>query len=222
MNRTTLPVIATAVLLTATLQAVAGGATKQEQPVYGQTSTDCSVVLPFEGNRPQIEDGSALLIRTANGVTAIVSMPTPATGTYCYPPATLATNSAAGPAVPGYPEVFTLWFIYFNNPAGCAPSGCGVPDVLGANCVNAQAGAMKLAGHVTGGGNLQLSGHASKGDGPLGALGCAAFTNIEGAEIHLAVAPHGVLQPSLMPALIQVPPGGGPGYWYPAVFGPIN
>lgn len=222
MNRNTLTGMAVA-LLAASLQAGASGAVKQEQAVYGQTSTDCSSVpLPFEGNRPLIEDGSALLIRTANGVTAVVAMPTPASGSYCYPPVTLATNPAAGPAVPGYPEVFTLWLIYFNNPAGCAASGCGVPDVLGANCVNAQAGAMKLAGHVTGGGTLQLSGHASAGDGPLGALGCAALTNIEGAEIHLAVAPHGVLQPSLMPALIQVPPGGGPGYWYPAIFGPVN
>lgn len=197
------------------------GAERQEAPLMGQTSDDCAMPLPGSGPRPVIADGTATVIRTKNGISAFVRLPTPMPGTYCYPPATLATDPSAGPAVPGHPEVFSLWGIYFNNPENCLPGGCSAADVLGPNCINAQAGAVKLAGHVTGNGTLQLSGHLSIGSGPLGALGCAPLMDPQGAELHVAVGPHGMLVPSLMPAQISVPPGGGPGYWFPAIFLPL-
>jgi hypothetical protein len=206
--------------------AFAGGAIEQEATVLGQTSTDCSQVpLPFFDPRPVIEGASATLLRTPNGISGFVSMDTPVSGGYCYPPMTIAGDASAGPAVPGHPEAFTLWIIYFNEPQNCASGDgddCDVPDVLGENCANAQAGAMKLSGHIKGGGKLNLSGHLSAGDGPLGALGCAPLYNVNGAEVHLAVAPHGMPISSAMPTQIQVPPGGGPGYWYPAIFEAVN
>lgn len=207
-------VIAAALLLGFGPAAHAEGVVEQSAAVSGQTSDDCSMPLPPGGPRPVMDDASATVLRTPNGFTASVSMPTPASGTYCYPPANLAFNPAAGPAVPGHPEVFSLWGIYFNNPENCLGEECSVADVLGPNCVNAEAGAVNLAGHVTGNGTLHLSGHVSVGDGPLGPLGCAPFWNVLGSDIHLAVAPHGMLVPELMPAPIQTPPGGGPGYWY--------
>ena len=39
------------------------------------------------------------------------------------------------------------------------------------------------------------------------------------AEIHLAVAPHGALDPALLPGSISTP-NGGPGQWWLALFGP--
>jgi hypothetical protein len=202
--------------------ASAGGSTQQEGPVLGQTSMNCLQALPGEGTRYEVDDSSATLRRTKNGVTASVSMPTPLPGTYCYPPAAISTDPSAGPAVAGFPEAWSLWGIYFNNPEQCLEGGCSAADVLGSNCENAQAGAVQLGGHITGGRMLHISGHLSKGHGPLGALGCAPLTNIDGAEIHLAVAPHGMLRPDLMPTLIEVPPGGGPGYWFPSVFPGID
>ena len=202
--------------------ALADGVYEQPAPVLGQTSANCAAPLPGGGPRPVIADGAASLIRTANGITAFLTMPTPQPGGYCYPPATLATNPAAGPAVPGFPEAFSFWGIYFNNPENCLPGGCSALDVLGPNCPNVGAGAVKLGGHVSGGGKLQLSGHLSVGDGPLGSLGCAPLTDVLGAEIHVAVGPHGMLQPNLLPAQIGVPPGGGPGYWFPAIFLPVQ
>ena len=199
----------------------AAGAERQVAPLLGQTSDNCAAPLPGSGPRPMIEGGSATVIRTDTGFTAFVSLPTPAPGTYCYPPAALATDPSAGPAVPGHPEAFSLWGIYFNNPENCLPGGCSAMDVLGPNCVNAQAGAVKLSGHMASNGTLQLSGHLSVGDGPLGALGCAPLTDPYGSELHIAVGPHGALQPALLPTLISVPPGGGPGYWFPAVFLPL-
>jgi len=214
------------VLLAATgsVTAVADGVTEQTMGVLGQTSTDCSIVpLPGAGERPTIEGASARLQRGPNGITASVSMPTPAPGTYCYPPAALAFNPGAGPAVPGFPEAFSLWAIYFNAPENCSDGECGVDDVLvPENCAKALGGAMPLGGHIVGGPVLHVSGHLSVGHGPLGPLGCAPLMDADAAEVHLAVAPHGVLMPELLPALISTPPGGGPGYWYPAVFEAVD
>jgi hypothetical protein len=217
-------------LLSALVLAAAGhgaladeGFVEQNGPLLGQTTTDCTASpFPGDGPRPVIEGGRATLLRTPEGITALVTMPTPMSGTYCYPPATLALNPAAGPAVPGHPEAFSLWAIYFNNPGACLNGACSVADVLGPNCANALGGAVKLGGHVVGGSELHLSGHLSVGHGPLSPFGCSPFVNVEGAAIHLAVAPHGLMNPALMPAQIQEPPGGGPGYWYPAVFDPVD
>lgn len=223
MNRAiTRFVIGTVLLVGFGLAASADGVTEQSAPVSGQTSDDCSMPLPPGGPRPVVDDASATVLRAPNGVIASVSMPVPASGTYCYPPANLAFNPAAGPAVPGHPEAFSFWAIYFNSPDDCLEEECSVVDVLGPNCANAQAGAVKLSGHVIGNGTLHLSGYLSVGEGPLGPLGCAPFSNVLGSDIHLAVAPHGMLIPELMPEPIQTPPGGGPGYWYPAFFGPVE
>jgi len=198
-------------------QAAAQGVTTQTGPVLGQTSMDCSSV-PGAGDRPVIDGASARLQRTKNGITASFSMPTPVPGSYCYPPATLVLDASAGPAVPGHPEAFSFWAIYFNNPEACLGGECSVADVLGPNCVNVLAGAVKLAGHVVGGPTLHTSGHLSVGEGPLTPFGCAPLLDPQGAEIHLAMAPHGMLRPDLLPDLISTPPGGGPGYWMPSVF----
>jgi hypothetical protein len=198
--------------------AVADGVVKQSSPLLGQTSMDCSMPLPAEAARPAIDGAETTLMRTSTGIIAMVKLPTPAPGSYCYPPAILAFDPGAGPAVPGHPEAFSLWGIYFNHPENCLNGQCSAADVLGPNCVNVEAGAVKLGGHIEGGDNLNLAGHLSVGDGPLGPLGCAPLLDSLGAEIHLAVAPHGMLIPSLLPDSIGTPPGGGPGYWFPAIF----
>jgi len=211
-----------ALLIAVAHQAAAEGATKQEGPIMGQTSMDCGSPLPGGGPRPVIDGASATLLRGPNGITASVSMPTPVSGSYCYPPATLLFDPAAGPAVAGHPEAFSLWGIYFNAPAQCLGGECSVADVLGPNCANAQAGAVQLSGHIVGGRLLHMTGHLSVGEGPLAGpgltLGCAPLLDADGAEVHLAVAPHGLLMPHLMPEMIETPPGGGPGYWFPSVF----
>lgn len=203
--------------------AVAGGVFNQTEKVMGQTSDDCSMPLPFSGDRPVIEGASARLQRGPNGISASVSMPTPGPGTYCYPPLAVVFDPSAGPAVPGHPEAFSLWAIYFNAPENCSGGECGVDDVLNAdNCAAAQAGAFALGGHVVGGPVLHLSGHISVGDGPLAPFGCAPLMDVDAAEVHLAVAPHGLLVPELMPDLIKTPPGGGPGYWFAMEFDAID
>lgn len=197
-----------------------GGIDEQRGKLSGQTIGDCSMPLPPGGERPLIDRSYAKILRLKDGLAVFVSMPTPEVGSYCYPPATLATDPAAGPAVPGSPEAFSLWLIYFNRPEHCLPGGCSARDVLGPNCANVGAGAIGLGGRVTSRARLSLSGYASVGDMPLAGFGCEPMGATDTAEFHVAVGPHGLVREDLLPTQLLVPPGGGPGYWLPKIFLP--
>ena len=162
------------------------------------------------------------LIRTKNGITASINMPTPAPGSYDYPPANPFQPVAP---VPGTPEVFTGWFFFFNDPEKCAvPNGC-IPPPPGAPAPNdfteGRGGVYNFAGHaISGRGSLNLVGHISVGETQFG--GPYALDNPAGAEIHLAVAPHGVLVPALMPQQINTPVGSPPFWWLALLKAPVE
>lgn len=141
------------------------------------------------------EDG-ATLRRTKNGISMSLSMPTPEPRTYDYPEGEGAYSG------PGHPEAFTLWAFVFNDlPA------------------KSWDGAFFVAGHVVGGPTLNLSGRVSTNTEPFAG---DRLDNSEGAEVHLAVAPHGGLDPALMPEQIQTPTGPGPDIWWISLFDPPN
>ncbi len=181
------------------------GATRQTRDVIGQ-GTDGPVVSP----------GGASLIRTKNGITASMNMPTPMSGSYSYPPANPFQTVTP---VPGTPEVFTGWLFFFNNPENCAvPNQC-IPPAPGAPAPNdfteGRGGVYNFAGHaISGSGSLNMVGHISVGEMQFG--GPFALDNPTGAEVHLAVAPHGLLVPELMPQQINTPVG-NPSYWWLAL-----
>ena len=118
--------------------------------------------------------GDAKLVRGPNGISANFK----------------TSELPAGQAV-------TLWFIVFNNPAGCNTSPCSVPaDVFNPA---AEADFLWGGGHVTGGsGRATFAGHLAVGDTsgsgmteigfPELALG---LTDPAGAEVHLALHSHG-------------------------------
>ena len=87
--------IAVVSLVLLSSQTYAKGAVRQTVDVVGQ-GPDGPVVSP---------DG-ATLIRTKNGVTVSINMPTPMSQNYNYPDNTYA----------GVPEVFTGWLFFFNKP----------------------------------------------------------------------------------------------------------
>jgi hypothetical protein len=122
--------------------------------------------------------------------------------------------------VAGTPEVFTGWLFFFNQPEKCAiPNQC-VPPPPGAPAPNdfttARGGVYNFAGHaISGGGTLNLVGNISVGERQFG--GPFRLENPAGAEIHLAVAPHGVVVPELLPQQISTPVGGPP-FWWIALF----
>jgi len=133
----------------------------------------------------------ATIKRTANGISMQVSMPTPESGEYQYPESGVYSG-------PGHPEAFSLWAFVFNDPAA-----------------DNWDGAFFVAGHVVDGSTLNLRGRVSTNTEPFAG---ERLDNPEGAEVHLAVAPHGELDPELMPEQIKTPTGPGPDIWWLALF----
>lgn len=181
-------------------------------PAWGQgMALETADVVGQGAGGPVVSPEGAKLIRVKNGITISLSMPTPEPGSYNYPPPSRFQSSV----LMGHPEVFTGWAFIFNFPDLCS-FPCNSDDI-GAD-KPAKGGVYNFSGHVSGGGNLQMSGHISVGQTPFGAAH-AALENPGGAEVHVAIAPHGTLQPQLLPDQIQTPIGSGP-FWWLAFFRP--
>lgn len=181
--------------------AVANGVTTQPSDVTGQGV-----------GGPVIEMANARLMRSGNGLNIQFVMPTPAVGSYNYP----AGNGFQPEVIMGAPEVFTGWAFIFNYPEECSDP-CDFDD-LGSD-KPAKGAAYNFAGHVVGGSTLRLSGRISVGDTPFPAAPGHPLENPMGAEVHVAIAPHGQVQPDLLPVQITSPIGTTAHWWY-AFFNP--
>jgi hypothetical protein len=165
---------------------------------------------------PVVAEGGATLLRTRNGITVALTMPTPLPGTYAYPPDPSPWQPAP---VPGFPEVFSGWAFVFNAPEECASVPCAPPTP---GATEGQVGVYNFGGHVTGGGNLNIVGHISVGEPVFSHPNPDANNPLEnprGAEVHIAIAPHGMLLPEYMPDQIDTPVG-NPGFWWLSLFIP--
>ncbi len=156
----------------------------------------------------------ANLVRTSDGINIKLRMPTPAPGTYLYPP----PNGFQPSVYQGHPEVFTGWAFIFNYPDQCSDGVCGFDD-LGPD-KPAKGAAYNYAGHAVGGSTLRLSGRIHVGDTPFPAVPGAPLENPLGAEVHIAIAPHGALQPDLLPMQITTPIGTTDHWWLAIFFAP--
>ena len=172
---------------------VAGIAAGQNR---GATTERADVVGQGTGGPVVAEDG-ATLRRTNNSIQVKVQMPTPEPGSYDYP----APEENPTAAEPGHPEGFTLWVFIFDDELGPYADFPWTSAFLG-------------AGHMVGGPNLTLSGQISTRHEPLAGH---PLENPRDVEVHLAVAPHGGLDPEIMPDQIKTP-AGGPGMWWLAIF----
>lgn len=155
----------------------------------------------------------ARLVRTGNKLIISVRVPTPEPGRYRYPKGNAWNNDA----YPGNPEAFSLWAFVFNDPESCTGGGEGVCTAADARIGTPGAGAFNVAGHLVAGPVLQLNGNVTFESTPFGG---APLTDPLTAEVHLAIAPHGALQPETLPNQIQTPIG-DPGFWWIALF-PAN
>ena len=206
MKTRTAHLLGALLLILISIQSHAQGAVKQTTDVNGQGI-----------GGPLVSPNGTTLIRTKNGIHIAVSMPTPMTGTYNYPP---ANPFQPVPAMPGTPEAFTGWVFFFNDPGNCAtPHACAPPPPghPGPNdFTEGQGGVYNLAGHaVSGGGSLNMVGHISVGESNFG--GPSTLQNPYGAEIHVAIAPHGVVIPGLLPGQFNTPIG-NPSFWWVSLF----
>lgn len=148
-------------------------------------------------------DGSTV-VRQPNGLRISAKVPTPAAGTYTYP-----DGAVAGP-----PEVFTLWAFVFNFPENCTDPCNG--DDLGP-ATGALGGAYNVGGHVAGGGgNLNIAGRIGIGEQPRGGVPLQAPAT---AEVHVALAPHGAMDPTTLPGELTSPAGNPMcDCWWVAIF----
>lgn len=148
----------------------------------------------------------ASIVRQPNGLQASLSMPTPQPGTYLYP---------AGLSE-GAPEVFTLWIFVFNHPELCSHP-CDLND-LGTD-KPARGGAYNGGGHAVGGPNLTIAGRIGVGETPFDhpVIDMAPLESPQTAEVHLAIAPHGGLDPARLPDEFRLPTG-TPANWWVAIF----
>ena len=207
-NRILAPIIAVASLvLIATSVSAAGG--WETANVVGQGLAG-----------PVVAPGGAAVLRTPNGVAASLTMSTPEPGSYFYP------TGPTGSGTAGHPEAFSLWVFIFYNPEECAGAICGPGDLM--NNPDVIAGAHNGGGHLEGGSNLKLEGFVNKSSFTFGGpnaetLGEALSMgyDLADADIHLAVAPHGALDPDLLPGSISTPVG-TPASWWLAIFSPLG
>lgn len=187
------------------------GAALAAGQVQAQVTTESQDVIGQGLAGPVVAMNGAKLSRSSTGLNVSLRMPAPEPGSYNYPPG----NAFNPTAVPGPPEAFSLWLFAFNQPGDCLSDPCDLADFFAGR---GDGGAFNAAGHIVGvgGQNLQLSGRVSLNSEPfLGSFLMEPMT----AEVHLAVAPHGLVNPEFMPAQIQTPIG-DPSYWWFALFLP--
>lgn len=163
-------------------------------------------------------DGASLQ-RARDGIWVTTQMPTPTPGSYEYP-----TSDMVPPGSPGHPEpltggpqepeTYTLWIFIFNHPELCTDA-CNEDD-LDPNAA-AKGGVYQGDGRIADQDQLILEGGIRLGQEP--ARG-SALENPLGAEIHIAIAPHGkaLAGPDLARQLNG--PIGNTTLWWAAAFPP--
>ncbi len=169
-------------------------------PASAETREDTDLL--DQGGAEVYSPGGATLVRHRDGLSVGVRMDTPIPGDYVYPEG----------IEPGDREVFTLWAFVFNHPELCTDP-CDADDLTGP----AAAAAYGVDGVVARGDKIVLRGFIAVGDDPY------AFDdplqNPAGAEVHLAVAPHGAADRDTLAEQLSTPIGSSAcGCWWVAVF----
>lgn len=208
-------------LVTLALMSLALVAASATAVLAGSVRQTASFVENPSGD-DRLEADHSHLTRTSRGLSIRLQMETPEPGTYRYPDTVGEEDQVA-------PEVFTGWAFIFANPAACKTADNSAPGPCDGNDFGdpeVGAGVYNFSGHVQGtGGYLTISGHIAVGQTrELRAPGGNtpfALSNPEGAEVHVAIAPHGNLDPSTLPDELNDPVG-SPfcDCWWVAVFLP--
>lgn len=171
-------------LLIAVVVAIAAAAIAVAVAIDDDTRTETAAMhRQGSGEEVLVADG-ARLERRADGLTVTVAIPTPEPGSYEYPSSDMIAEWAAphptvSPGSSEDPEVFTLWVVVFNHPKQCTDGACDADDM---------GGFYQADGRIASGSELAMSGVVRLGETPLNGQ---TLENPLGAEVHLAIAPHG-------------------------------
>jgi hypothetical protein len=185
---------------TGTTAADIAAATGQGNPTPASNGGPEYADVSNQGGMGVYAANGAMLVRQPNGFRASITIPTPQPGTYNYP---------AG-REEGHPEVFTLWAFVFNYPDLCS-APCNADDL---GDTPAKGGVYNVGGHVASGASLTIAGRIGVGETPFGGVPLESPST---AEIHLAVAPHGELDPTTLPSEFRLPTG-PMSFWWVAIF----
>ena len=164
------------------------------------------------------ETDGGRLQRDADGFRVELVVPTPVPGTYEYPtndmiPPWVESHPALGPGAQDAPEVFTLWLFAFNEPGSCTEGQCDSDDV-GTDAA-ARGGVYQIDGRIADDDTLRFTGTVRLGEASLDG---APLDDPAGAEVHLAIAPHGrALSGADLVTQLNTPVG-NPTLWWGARF----
>ncbi len=197
--------------LIATLAAVSALLAVASFPVAAATGEQADVL--GQGGVGVLSEDGASLDRSVEGLRIRFRVPTPESGGYAYPTNDMVPPGATHPEViPGYPEVFTLWAFVFNYPHLCSDGVCDGND-LGDPA--SKGGVYRVDGTVADSATIEFRTGIDAG------AAATAFFDLEnplGAEVHVAMAPHGMaLSGDDLRTQLNVSVG-TPAFWWPAQF----
>lgn len=165
-----------------------------------------------------LEPGGATLVRTDAGMRLTASMPTPVPGSYEYPTSDMTPpwSDSHPVVVPGSdtePEAFTMWVIVFNYPGLCTDNACDADDLDPDSAV--KTGIFQGDARIGDTAVMEFAGSLRVGQAPQRG---SVLENPHGAEVHIAIAPHGkaLTGPDLWRQLNG--PVGSPALWWNAEF----
>ena len=170
--------------------------------------------------QPIAIDG-AWLARATDGVRVSAVVPTPIPGSYEYPTRDMVVGWAQPHPVvvtggaDDEEEVFTMWVFIFNYPDLCTDESCDLDDL--ASDAAARGGSFQADGRIADRDELELVGSVRFGQLPSSG---SFLENPLGAEVHIAIAPHGkALSGSDLQRQLTGPLG-NPTLWWAATFAP--
>ena len=172
------------------------------------------------GLEPALAADGAELERRDDGLVARIDVPTPEPGSYEYPTGDMVSPWAdphppVSPGAANAPEVFTAWLIVFNDPTSCTNDQCDADDI--AADARARGGVYQLDGRVADDTSMSFVGNIRLGQQPDTG---SPLDNPTGADVHLAIAPHGRALSGADGWRQLNGPVGNPTHWWMAEFTP--
>lgn len=179
---------------------------------HGQDRSQRADVLE-QGEGGTYQNNGARLTRGRDGLEVSWRVSTPTPGSYAYPsPDQVPPGAPIHPPIePGHPEVFTLWAFVFNSPDACTDP-CNLDDV---GDTPAGGGIYQLDGVIANSPRIRMDGKIRLGQPPLAGV---PLQELSGAEVHIAMAPHGKARSGNELGQQLNSSVGTPDHWWPAFF----